>query len=142
MNRCYVLLLDEDEDDYQLMKSFIRDAFRGNVELDWYRRDGFADTMICSGYYLLTFIEYRLGNENGIEVIRKVKAKCPDQSILLLTSWDDEVVSDEEALKAGADQVLRKSQLSIELVKTILSKYLARSRCTEQLSQGTERASA
>ncbi len=130
MERCNILLLDDDEDDYQLLKSYIQDAFNGDVILDWYQRDGFANVMICSGYYLLTLVEYQLGDENGLEVIRKAKAQCQDQKIFLFTSWDESVVTDERALQAGADRVLRKKDLSIEFIKKDISPYLTPSRCT------------
>jgi ActR/RegA family two-component response regulator len=131
MDRCYLLLLDDDEDDFQLLKSFLRDAFDEKIVLDWFQRIGFTDVMICSGYYLLALIEYQLGNENGLEVIRKAKERCPEQKILLLTSWDEQVVTDEQALQAGADQVLRKSSLSIDQVRQIISPYLMPNRCPE-----------
>lgn len=130
MERCNILLLDDDEDDYQLLKSYIQDAFSGGVTLDWYQRDGFADVMICSGYYLLTLVEYQLGDENGLEVIRKAKGQCQDQTMFLFTSWDEGVVTDERALQAGADSVLRKKDLSVGLLKERISPFLTPSRCT------------
>jgi DNA-binding NarL/FixJ family response regulator len=133
MDRCYILLLDEDEDDYHLLKSFVQEAFNGRVGLDWFQRDGFSDIMICSGYYLLTMVEYQLGNENGLEIIRKAKAKCPNQKIFLLTSWDEQVVSQEMALEAGANAALRKELLSIQMVRDVVSPYLKAPRCPEVL---------
>ncbi len=131
MERCYILLLDDDEDDFQLLKSFLRDAFQEKVTLDWFQRDGFANTMICSGYYLLTLVEYQIGSENGLDVIRKAKEQCPDQTIFLLTSWNEDSVTDEQARSAGAERVLRKNSLSIDLIQGVISPYLAPNRCPE-----------
>lgn len=129
MERCSILLLDDDEDDYQLLKSLVKEAFNGAIELDWFQRDGFADTMVCSGDYFVTLIEYKLGIENGLAVIQKVKAKCPQKKIFLLTSWNEEAVSDEEAYRAGADQVLRKTSISTEVIKWLIQPLHEQSRC-------------
>ncbi len=124
MNRDYILMIDGDEDDYLLLKALINDVFEGTVTLDWYQRDGIAEIMICSGYYRLAMIEYKFGTENGLETIRKVKAKCPEQVVFLMTSWDETTISDDQAMQAGANGILRKSNLSKDLVKDTLSQYM------------------
>ncbi len=111
------------------MKTLIGDAFGGKVTLDWYQRDGVADSMICSGYYFLAMIDYQLGDENGLETIRKVKAKCPEQVVFLVTSWEEMVISDEQALQTGVNGILRKSSLSTDWMKEVLSPYVKADRC-------------
>jgi ActR/RegA family two-component response regulator len=118
-----LLLLDDDEDDYVLIKSLLHGAFGDSVKLDWYQKDGVANEMICSGLYRVTMVDYRLGHENGLDVIRKAKAQCPDQVVFLVTDWDY-YVSSEGAKQAGANGYLKKSELSAESFKKALSPFL------------------
>lgn len=118
-----LLLLDDDEDDYMLLRTMLDDCYGDAVKLDWYQKDGVANQMICSGIYRVTFVDYRLGSENGLDVIRKVKAQCPDQIIFLFTAWRQETSAD-LARKAGANGLLDKMGLSIQTLKTLLSPYL------------------
>jgi len=117
------LLLDDDEDDYVLLKSLLDGAFGDAIRLDWYQKDGVATEMICSGIYAVTFVEYQLGNENGLEVIRKAKDHCPDHIVFLLTSWTYHVTV-EQAQQSGADGYLKKAELSIDSLKAVLSPFL------------------
>jgi hypothetical protein len=43
-----ILLLDDDEVDYLLLKAMLLVAFGEDVKLDWYQKDGVAAEMICS----------------------------------------------------------------------------------------------
>lgn len=120
---CEILLLDDDEDDYVLIKSLLHGAFGDSVRLDWYQKDGVSTQMVCSGIYCLTMIDYRLGSENGLEVIKKVKSHCPDEVIFLVTDWDY-FVSLDQVNQAGANGYLKKSELSVESLKMALALFL------------------
>ncbi len=117
---CTILLLDDDEDDYVLVKAMLHAAFGDRVKLEWFQRDHFSTMMICSGIYQVTLVDYLLGAENGLEVIRKAKAVCGKQKIVLLSGWTDPSVPD-QAKEAGADGYLSKSDLSEKSLKEILS---------------------
>jgi hypothetical protein len=118
-----LLLLDDDEDDYILMKSLLHGAFGEAVKLDWYQKNGVAIEMICSGIYAVNMVDYRLGIENGLDVIRDAKIHCPEQVVFLVTSWNhkDQL---EQAKQAGAEGYLEKTELSSELLKKIFTPYL------------------
>src|SRR5512133_2231616 len=121
---CTMLLLDDDEDDYMLVKSMLHSAFGEAVHLNWFQQDHFSTAMICSGFFVVTLVDYRLGTENGLEVIRKAKAQCPQQAILLLTGWPDAAIA-EQAKQAGADGFLNKTELSETVLKAALAPWLA-----------------
>ena len=118
-----VLLLDDDEDDYVLLKAMLREAFGDSVHLDWYQKDHVANGMICSGIYNVSLVDYLLGKENGIDVIRKVKAECPDQTLFLYTGFQHNPIL-ERAIEAGADGYIIKAELSIQKLEEILNPYL------------------
>lgn len=117
---CQILLLDDDEDDYVLVKAMLHGAFQDIVKLEWFQRDHFSTMMICSGIYEVTLVDYRLGTENGLEVIRKAKAVCAMQKVVLLSGWTDPSII-QQAEAAGADGYLSKSDLSENTLKEVLS---------------------
>ncbi len=131
MDQCSILLLDEDEDNYQLMKAILAEAFHGEVNLDWFQRDGFASVMICSGHYRLVIVECRLGVENGLDIIRQAKEQCPEQKLFLLTGADVDATLQARALQAGAAFVLQKKNLSVSLAKQVIAPYVQQPRCSE-----------
>jgi CheY-like chemotaxis protein len=120
---CVILLLDDDEDDYVLVKAMLNGAFGEGVKLEWFQRDHFSTMMICSGIYQVTLVDYRLGNEDGLEVIRKAKEVCELQNIILLSGWTDPSIRD-KAEQAGADGYLSKSDLSEQSIKEVLAPML------------------
>lgn len=117
---CQILLLDDDEDDYVLVKAMLHGAFDDTVNLEWFQRDSFSTMMICSGIYEVTLVDYRLGKENGLEVIRKAKAVCAAQKIVLISGWTDPSII-QQSEEAGADGYLSKSDLSERTLKGLLS---------------------
>ena len=121
-----ILLLDDDEDDYVLVKSMLHTSFGATVNLDWYQKDGVATEMICSGLYVVTLVDYRLGKENGLEVLRVAKSHCPDQAIFLFTGWTHDDI-EQKAKNAGANGVLQKNQLSAETLKAAIEPFLNQS---------------
>lgn len=117
---CTVLLLDDDEDDYILIKAMLHGAFGDAIKLEWFQRDHFSTMMICSGIYHLTLVDYLLGADNGLEVIRKAKEVCARQKIVLLSGWTDPSIP-EQAEAVGADGYLSKSDLSANRIKEMIS---------------------
>jgi DNA-binding NarL/FixJ family response regulator len=91
--------------------------------MDWYQRDTVADGIICENPYTLSLIDYRVGFENGIEIIKKVKARCPQKAVFLYTDWGDSRLL-EEALDAGAAGVIKKSSLCPEIIQQYIEPYL------------------
>lgn len=115
-SNCLLLLLDDDEDDYIILKQMLKDAFQEHVTLHWFQQDHFATDMICSGMYAVTLVDYKLGSENGLEVIRKAKAVCAHQKVFLLTAYQAEDLED-QVRAVGGDGRLSKDELSISFVK-------------------------
>ena len=117
-----ILLLDDDEDDYLLIKDVLAEAFDAQVKLDWFQRDNEAAEMVCSGSYALTLVDNQLGPQDGVEVIRNIKAQCPDQVVYLISGWQPEKVI-ENAREAGANGYLRKKELTVERMQSEFTRY-------------------
>lgn len=82
------------------------------LETDGYRVES-ADTgekglaMIEASQYDLVLLDLRLGDMDGLEILRQVKEKSPDQLVIMVTGFAN-VASAVEAMKRGAYDYIQK----------------------------------
>jgi len=73
----------------------------------------------------IIFVDYLLGHENGIEIIKKFKEiGCKSEFVLLTGFGNEEVVA--EALRVGASDYISKSNLSIQSLEKTFWQISAR----------------
>lgn len=106
-----VLMIDDDEDDFIITRDFLREIPKRKYKLDWV--SGYKEGMaaIWQNMYDVVFVDYYLGNENGLDLIREAIAKGFEAPIILLTGQNDLEI-DEKAMKAGASDYLVKGTIS------------------------------
>ncbi|NER99094.1 MAG: response regulator [Symploca sp. SIO1B1] len=105
-----VLLVDDDEDDYTLTRDLLAES-PTNFELEWVATYEAALAQIDQREYDVYLFDYRLGERNGLELLREAVARGCQGPIILLTGQGAQEV-DMEAIKAGAADYLDKSQIS------------------------------
>jgi DNA-binding NarL/FixJ family response regulator len=66
----------------------------------------------------ITLMDLRLGDMNGIDVIKEIRARHPDARVIVLTTYPGDVQA-LRALKAGAMGYLMKAALRRDLLETI-----------------------
>ncbi|MBF0163947.1 MAG: response regulator [Magnetococcales bacterium] len=80
----------------------------------------------------LAFIDYRLDHESGIDLIRRLKGMGSRAGCILFTGTEgDEALL--EAVRVGADDYLRKSELSIEVLNRAIHHVLEKCRSARNL---------
>ncbi len=72
----------------------------------------------------LIFMDIKLPGENGLELTNKIKAKCPDVIIVILTSYDTPEYR-EAAAQAKANHFLSKGTSSKETILALVESILA-----------------
>jgi len=105
-----VLLVDDDEDDYTLTRDLLAES-PTNFELEWVATYEAALAQIDQREYDVYLFDYRLGERNGLELLREAVNRGCQGPIILLTGQGAQEV-DMEAIKAGAADYLDKSQIS------------------------------
>ncbi len=106
-----ILIIDDNPADLNLLKRFFNKIQDISTELTAVvsSEEGFKQCNLHN--YDIIFVDYLLGNENGIDVIRKFKEiGCKSEFILLTGYGSESVVTD--ALRAGASDYINKSNLS------------------------------
>ncbi len=113
-----ILYIDDDEDEYVIVK-FYFSKFREKYKLVWY--DKFSDGLeqIKDDKYDLCLLDYRLGSDSGIDIIKKARNSGSRIPILFLSGQGDNEV-DHEALQAGATGCLDKGDLNPEVLESAI----------------------
>ena len=73
---------------------------------------------VTDGHYDVVVCDFKMPHQDGLAVIRQVKAVNPGQRLILITGCIDESI-DHEAQQQGADAVLRKPFDRDEVVRVI-----------------------
>jgi signal transduction histidine kinase len=127
-----VLLIEDDEDDYFVMKKCLSEVSSQVFELAWVTDYNRGLEAINSSRYDICFLDYRLGGHDGVELLRSVNGRESVPPIVLLTSFGDYRV-DLEAMKAGAADYLDKRLINAPLLERTIRYALERRRTQERL---------
>ncbi|HWP47856.1 MAG TPA: EAL domain-containing protein [Candidatus Limnocylindrales bacterium] len=133
-----ILLVEDDEDDVILIKSFIHSEMNGRkVSMDL--ASSFLEAMACldKTRYDICLFDYRLGHVNGLDLLRSVRARGITTPVIFLTGQGDEEVA-VEAMKAGATDYLIKSKLSSDLLYKSIRYVMELQKKEEALREGEE----
>lgn len=109
-DRTRVLLVDDDEDDYELTRELIADIPGGGHTLDWVPDYHAALDVIARGEHDVYLVDFRLGAKTGLELIREMNDRGCVAPVILLTGVGQPEI-DRAAEEAGADDYLEKSRL-------------------------------
>ena len=111
-----ILLVEDDPDDYVLIRDMIENLGPGRYELTWVstHEDGLEE--ILSGRYDACLLDYRLGARDGLEILKKVSWEDLRMPIILMTGYGDYRV-DVEAMRLGAADYLAKEDLNAQILE-------------------------
>ncbi|NMM50359.1 ATP-binding response regulator [Marinigracilibium pacificum] len=133
-----ILLVDDDFEDYLIIQDLLNSSKLKDFELSWIDNSQDALESFCENSYDIYLLDYRIGEENGLQLLRNaIDCGCLSP-IILLTGYSNERL-EQEALKAGAadyllknditgDQLYRSIWYSLEKTKLERQVYLVRER--------------
>jgi signal transduction histidine kinase len=131
-----VLLVEDDEEDY-ILTSDVLSRIEGRRHVSHWARDYHsALEAIQQIEFDVCLVDYRLGAETGIELVRELLASGHDLPVVVLTGNGDRHV-DLEAAQAGAADYLVKGEISPPLLERTI-RYAMRSRATLQALRESE----
>jgi PAS domain S-box-containing protein len=121
----HILIVDDDEDDYFIIKDYINGIEGQSFVIDWCYNYSEAEKKICEGKYHLYFIDYRLGAKTGLQLIQdSIKNNCEEPFILLTGNGNHAI--DLMAMESGAVDYLAKGELSREKLERCIRYSLER----------------
>src|SRR4030095_3343364 len=130
-----VLLVDDDEDDYVMTRDLLAEA--GGFQLDWVASYESAVAVVEQREHSVYLLDYRLGERNGLDILRHAGSQNPQSPMILLTGQGDELV-DIAAMKQGAADYLIKGQLTADLLARSIRYAMERARASQSLRQSEE----
>ena len=106
-----ILLVEDDEDDYLITRDLLFEIAAVQYDIRWEKTYGDGLAAIGQNAHDVALIDYRLGGESGIDIIREaVRLGSPAPTILLTGAGDRAI--DMAAMEAGAADFLDKTTLT------------------------------
>jgi signal transduction histidine kinase len=126
-----VLMVDDDEDDFVIVRDLLRDAGDGRYELSWVNNFEEGLRRACDRRVDVVLVDYRLGASDGIRFVREAARRGCNVPVIVLTGQGDRTV-DLAAMEAGAADFLSKSQMSADLLERAIRYAVAQRKAEEQ----------
>ncbi len=106
-----ILVIDDDRLQFRLVQQHFKNFQRGAYELDWSEtyEDGLAK--LLTGAYAACLLDYRLGERDGLQLIREAADAGSRTPIVFLTAESSDNI-DIQAMEAGALDYLVKGEIS------------------------------
>ncbi|MGD9041686.1 MAG: response regulator [Desulfobacteraceae bacterium] len=111
-----VLLVEDDEDDYVIVRDFLSEIEGQEFELDWVSTYHGAMEKAASNRHDICLMDYRLGERDGIQLTRDFQRHGFQAPIILLTGLGSHDV-DTRAMREGAVDYLEKGDLNPKLLE-------------------------
>jgi two-component system NtrC family sensor kinase len=129
-----VVIIDDDEDDFLLIRDLLTSIRDETFKVDWI--SNYADGMAAlhTGSYDVCLLDYRLGEKNGIDFLKELSDSGLKTPVIVLTGCGEHDV-DLEAMRHGAADYLVKSEVAVPLIERSIRYALHRSRTQEALQE-------
>jgi len=132
-----VLLVDDDKEDYVLVRRYLEQARSGFFDTQWVPTFDKALSAIEGIAHDICLLDYQLGDRTGIELLSEMRSAGHDIPVVLLTgrgSFDLDV----EAMEMGAFDYLEKASLTPELLERSIRYTIENHRARTALSKANE----
>ncbi|HYI02345.1 hybrid sensor histidine kinase/response regulator [Hyalangium sp.] len=127
-----VLLVEDDPDDFILVRDALRELGDPRLSLDWVEDADEALVTMASGLHDVCLLDYRLGAHTGLELMQQARRRGARLPVILLTGNSDNEI-DRQAQEAGAADFLVKSQMTPVLLERSIRYSVQHARTLEAL---------
>lgn len=129
-----VLLIDDDEDYYVLVGDWLKEVAGANFQLEWVSTYSAAINQIALEQHDVYLVDYRLGDRNGLELLRQAIASGCTAPFIMLTGIGEHKI-DLEAMQAGAVDYLEKSLINSAVLEKSLRYAIERKRSEQKIRE-------
>lgn len=129
-----ILYVEDDEDDYILMREMISEIQDIQITLDWMHEGVSALEAMQENDHDIYLLDYLLGPWNGLELMEEAIYKGCKGPIIVLTGQGDRQV-DLAAMQAGAADFLVKGRFDVPLLERSFRYALERAKLLNKLSE-------
>jgi len=122
-----ILLVEDDEDDYILARELLAEIPGHRFTLDWVNSYPKGLESMVLNQHDLVLVDYRLGAENGVTLLREALERGCQAPVILLTGAGQHEI-DLEAMQAGAADYLVKAGLRSDTLERSIRYAIQRKR--------------
>ena len=130
----HVLLIEDDEDDYVLVRRLLSKIPFASYELEWAASYQAALEAAGEDSHDVCLLDFRLGERDGLELLAELTRRGYRKPIIFLTGQGDHNV-DIEAMTLGASDFLVKGELNAPLLERSIRYAVERKRAEEKLTK-------
>ncbi|MEO5967552.1 MAG: ATP-binding protein [Ferruginibacter sp.] len=127
-----ILIVDDDEDDFFITSQYIKKIDSQKFDIEWCYRYEEALNHIKNEDFKIYLIDYHLGAQTGLDLIKEAIQSGWTHPFILLTGKGNHQV-DIEAMQAGAVDYLIKSELDTEKLERSIRYAIERDKSTKAL---------
>lgn len=132
-----ILLVDDDEDDYILVRDWLAKAGRGRFELQWAASAEQAFQSLEAEVVDAVLLDYDLGAHTGLDFARDFLQKGCQAPVIMFTGRGSYEV-DLQAMSAGVFDFLRKGEVTPQLLERSIRYAIERKKTEEDLRRANE----
>ncbi|MGZ3694062.1 MAG: ATP-binding protein [Bdellovibrionota bacterium] len=132
-----VLLVDDDEDDFLLIRDMFNGIEDGRASLKWTSDYSQAVEMLSDQAFDIYLVDYRLGEKTGFDFMEEASKLGIRAPMILLTGAGDRSL-DMEAMRQGAADYLVKGTLTSEMLERSIRYSLKAARDLERIREREE----
>ncbi|HEX5693588.1 MAG TPA: PAS domain S-box protein, partial [Arenimonas sp.] len=138
-NMLRVLVVDDDEEDFLILRDLLADYPQGHFQLEWVATLAEGVKALRANEHDVFLVDYHLGPDNGMDLVRMaVSEGSSHRPVIMLTGQGNPDV-DREALSAGASDYLIKGNIDAEKLARSLRYAAERARQLAQIEDGKRR---
>jgi signal transduction histidine kinase len=125
-----LLLVEDDEDDYILTRSYLASSSRGRFEVVWSQTLRAARKELSEGHFDVVLLDLNLPDSIGWETFEAIHAEAPQVPVILFTGLSDEELG-MRAIQQGAQDYLVKGDIDANLLARAI-RYAVERKASEQ----------
>ncbi len=129
-----ILLIEDDQDDFILTRDLLSGVDGGHFHLDWVQTYQEGLKQIEADMHDVYLIDYRLGADDGLQLLLEALQSGPQAPIIMLTGQADRNI-DIAAMQAGAADYLVKGRIDGQLLDRAIRYALERSRLLKEIRE-------
>lgn len=135
-----IMLIDDDEDEFVLLRETLGGSRGTTFEVDWVGSYGEGLQAIRDGRHHAYLVDYRLGALNGVDLVREARASGSHAPLIMLTG-EGTVRVDVEAMEAGATDFLEKGKTPPVVLERTIRYAITQAATTEALRRALRQVS-
>ena len=133
-----ILLIDDDEDDYVLVRDLLTDMEQTDFRIDWVDQYDQGLAKVLENKHDVYLVDYRLGKKNGLDLLQAAIAGGVRRPIIVLTGKGLPEI-DLRAMQMGAADYLVKEQVSAPTIERSIRYAINNARTINQLHKEEQR---